>query len=642
MNQRRKVSIFLSLILVLSFVFGSFGESAFAEAGDKTIRLVHLNDIHARVAENEREGAMGFAKLKTVLDGLKKENPNTLVISAGDTFHGTTEVNVSQGEAMTKFMNMAGFDLMVPGNHDFNFGYERLLELKDMCNFPIITANVYEKSGETKFDAYTIKEVDGIKLGIFGLTTEETAFKTHPDNVKNVDFKDPVEEAKKAVEALKNEKVDLIVGVTHMGVEGTTKTTTEELIKKVDGIDLVIDGHSHEETNEKINNTLLVQAGSYTKNVGVLDLKFKDNKLVESKEKLIKYEEVKELEGDKEVAKALEDLKEANKEILGVVVGETKVDLDGERGDVRTKETNLGNLVADIMMASANGDIAFTNGGGIRTSKPAGKLTKGDIIEIVPFTNTLAVIEVTGQELLEGLERGVDSYPEEAGHFPQVSGIKYSFNPNKPVGSRVLGVEVKGEKLDLNKKYRLITNDFIAAGGDGYTMFEGKPFLEEGALLSDMFIAYLEKNKLIEPKLEGRVTIVDKPVEKPEVKELKIVANGKEVKLPEGMGEFVNKDGRILVPVRGLFEGLGHEVKWDQKTKEVKISEYVTIKIGQEELLVNGEKVKMDAKAEIKDSRTYVPVRFIAEALGYEVEYDKATNTVNMNLKVNEEVKPAA
>ncbi len=194
----------------------------------------------------------------------------------------------------------------------------------------------------------------------------------------------------------------------------------------------------------------------------------------------------------------------------------------GERAKARTGETNLGNLITDAMLAGvADADVAFANGGGIRASIPAGDVTFGDVITAFPFTNTLAVIEVSGKELMAALEHGVDLFPDEAGHFPHVSGMTYKFDPEKPVGSRIHSVMIKGQALDMSKTYKLVTNDFMADGGDGYTMFKGKTFVAEGGLLSDVLIEYFEKMKEVNPALEGRIVaekaaVVVVPEPKPE------------------------------------------------------------------------------------------------------------------------------
>lgn len=488
------------------------------KSNTKKITVAHLNDIHGRVKPDEREGAIGFGRLKTKIDELKAENPNVLLLNAGDTFHGTTLINVTEGKTMVNLMNKVGFDAMVPGNHDFNFGNDRLLELANMAEFPVLGSNIIkEADGTSDFTPYTIKEVDGIKVGIFGLTTDETKFKSHPKNTVGIKFDNAVKVAEKMVKELKEQGADVIIALGHLGIEGTTTMTSKEVLEGVKGIDLFIDGHSHEILNEMVGDALLVQADSYTKNIGIVELEVEDKKVTKKSASLFTYEEAQALVANEEIEEEIKKIDEINAPITEVVVGKATVDLEGERGKVRTGETNLGNLITDAMLKSTGAEIALTNGGGIRSSIKAGDIKVNDIFTAFPFTNTLAVIEVTGMEIINALERGVDSYPEEAGHFSHVAGMTYTFDPAKPVGNRVSEVLVKGKAIDLTKKYKLVTNDFIAAGGDGYTMFEGKPFVGEGGLLSDVLIEYMKEMGEVSPAIEGRVKVGKSPEVKPEL-----------------------------------------------------------------------------------------------------------------------------
>ena len=528
LRNKRFLSLFLTLALLVGIFGGLAPGVAFAD-GAKTITILHLNDIHGRVEANEREEAMGFALLKTKVDELRAANPNTLLLNAGDTLHGTTMINVTEGQTMIDLMNLVGFDAMVPGNHDFNYGYTRLLELNKMAKFPILAANVVNEKEESLFEEYTIKEVDGVKVGIFGLATDETKFKSHSKNTIGVDFTNAVEASKKMVAKLKAEGADVIIALAHLGIEGTTTMTSKEVAEKVEGIDLIVDGHSHEILNKLVGDTLIVQADSYTKNIGIVNIEILDGKIVNKTATLFGYEEALELTPNVEVAALIEKINEINAPIIDVVVGKTTVDLAGERVDVRTGETNLGNLIADAMIKATNADIAFANGGGIRASIPAGEVKVKDILGSFPFDNILAVVEVTGAEIMEAVEIGVNKYPEEAGHFLHVAGMTYSFNPAAEVGARVKEVLVGGEALDLGKTYKLVTNDFIAAGGDGYTMFKGKTVIAEGGLLSDVLIEYFKEAKEVAPVVEGRAVKVEevvKPVEKP-VEEVVIEAGFK-------------------------------------------------------------------------------------------------------------------
>ena len=514
LRNKRIVSWVLSLVLVLGIMVMPSGVVFAAE--NQTLTIVHVNDVHGRLAEDDFEGAIGYAKLKTKVDELRAEDPNLLFLNAGDSFHGTTLINVTRGETMVEAMNLMEFDAMVPGNHDFNYGYDRLLELKKMAEFPIIAANIVkEADGSTDFESYVIYTMDnGLKVGIFGLATDETKYKSHPDNTVGIEFTSAIEAGKKAVKELEDENVDFIIALVHLGDDTSSDNTSIKLAEQVEGIDVIVDGHSHTVLPEGnlVNDVLIVQAGSYTKNIGIVNLEFEDKVLTKSTAKLMPYEEAKDVEADQEILDIIEEIKLINEPIVSVVVGKTLVELDGLREHVRVGETNLGNLITDAMRDSTGADIAMTNGGGIRASIEAGDITIEDILTAFPFTNTLAVIEVTGAELMAALEHGVKDFPATAGHFPHVSGIKYTFNASMPVGERITSVLVGDEPVDLAKTYKLVTNDFMAAGGDEYTMFEGKPFVGEGGLLSDVLIEYVEKMGTLNPAVEGRIVATDVPV----------------------------------------------------------------------------------------------------------------------------------
>lgn len=520
-RNRRIVSLFLSLVLILGIMIGSV--PAFAEEA-KVLTIVHVNDVHGRLNIDEREGSIGLARLKTKVDELKAKNPNLLLVNAGDTLHGAIDINITKGETMVNLMNKIGFDAMVPGNHDFNYGYKRLLELKDKAEFPIIGSNIVkEANGKSDFEPYKIYDVDGIKVGIFGLSTEETKYKSHPSNTEGIKFESPVEVAKKMVKELKEKEVNVIIALAHLGVDESTESNVYDVAENVEGIDLIVDGHSHTELpkGEVKGDTLIVQAGSFLKNIGIVELEIAGGKINKKTAKLFGYNEGKDLKSDATIEEEIKKVEEINKPFKEAVVGKSKVNLVGEREVVRKGESNLGNLLTDAMVKATGADVALANGGGIRASIPAGDIKVGDILVSFPFTNTLAVIEVTGAEIVQALEHGVDMYPEDAGHFPHISGMTFKFDQSKPVGSRTSDININGKPVELDKKYKLVTNDFMASGGDGYTMFTGKPFIAEGGLLSDVLIEYFKEVGEVEPKMEGRVTVVEaakteeKPVEKP-------------------------------------------------------------------------------------------------------------------------------
>jgi 2',3'-cyclic-nucleotide 2'-phosphodiesterase (5'-nucleotidase family) len=470
------------------------------------ITIVHTNDIHSRVSEGKYDG-MGYAKVATIVNHEKSMNTNVIVMDAGDAFHGQTISTLNDGESIVKIMNAVGYDIMTAGNHDFNYGQDRLLELADMADFPIVSANVFNADYTSYLPAYKIMEYDGVKVAIFGLATPATTFMTHPDNVIGLTFFDPIVIAKMMTAQLEDE-ADIIVCLSHLGVEG--KYTSEMVAEYVDGIDVIVDGHSHTvmETGKLINDTLIVQAGEYTKYVGIVNLELKDGMLMKSA-KLITKEEGVAMEADADIVALVDQIKAENEVITSVVVGSTDIHLDGERADVRTGETNLGNLITDAMLDETGADIAFTNGGGIRASIERGDITKGNVITVLPFGNYVVTKDLTGAQIVAALENGLTDYPEAKGAFPHIAGMDVVFDPSMDAGSRVVSVEVNGEAMDMEMLYSVATNDFLAAGGDAYEMFKEAVITGEYPGLDEILIEYIQMNGTEGSEVEGRILPID-------------------------------------------------------------------------------------------------------------------------------------
>ena len=507
-KNKRILSFFLSMALVIGILVGAVPASA--ESTTK-LTIVHVNDVHGNVTD-DGENIIGFAKLKTIVDDLKAENPNVLLLGGGDMIHGTNLVTLSKGEVMINLMNALKFDASAIGNHEFDYNTERLLELKEKAKFPFLGANIVKKDGsKAEFEEYVIKEFEGLKVGIFGLSTEETVYKANPTFFKDIEFSSPVEVAEKMVKKLQDEKVDIIIALAHLGLDEESKkagaTLSSDVAEKVKGIDVIVDGHSHTELPEGklVEDTLIVQANEHMKRIGIAELEIVDGKVVNKTAKLLDYEGIKEVTPNEEIKAEIEKVEEENKKVLETVIGKTTVKLEGERTVVRGSESNLGNLLTDAMLNLSGADVAITNGGGIRASIEAGDITLDNIHTVFPFSNYPVVIEVTGKALLEALEFGNDAYPEVAGKFPHVAGMAYKIDPNKEVGNRIVDLLVNGEKLDLDKKYKVVTNDFMSVGGDGYTMFEGAPVLAQYGLLSEVIAEYITELGEIAPEVEGRV-----------------------------------------------------------------------------------------------------------------------------------------
>ncbi|MEG0952249.1 MAG: 5'-nucleotidase C-terminal domain-containing protein, partial [Niameybacter sp.] len=461
-------------------------------AKETTIKILHTNDVHANVKDDGKE-IIGFAKFATFIEN-EKANGNVVVLDAGDMFQGLPFANMEQGHSMVDIVNQVGYDAMTIGNHEFDFGADNLMSLITKLNYPVISANVL-KGEEQVVKPYIVKDFEDVKVGVFGMSTPETAFKTHPDNVVGYSFEDIVKTAKATVETLKEtEKVDVVVMVSHLGLD-EGDYTSDLVAKGVEGIDVIVDGHSHTTLPEGrlVEETLIVSTGTALKDIGQVEIVVEDGKVVSKTPVLLDYAAFAEVAPKQEIVDAIAKVEEAQKPILEKVVGTTAVKLVGDREVVRTGESNLGQLATNAMLDLTGAQVAITNGGGIRASIEAGNITMNDMVTVFPFGNTIMVKEMKGSDILAALEYGVDSYPEQKGAFPHTAGITFTLNAYKEVGNRVSDVKVAGEALELDKMYTVATNDFMAAGGDGYTMFEAYPIKAEYNTLMDTLLAFVEK-----------------------------------------------------------------------------------------------------------------------------------------------------
>lgn len=497
MFKSRKFSLTLCFaLLVTLFPLGSFADGSVTTTKAPTDELVHINimhtnDMHGFYVEGSSDG-MGAAKLQTVINMVKQANPNTLLLDAGDAIQGHSLVTLNKGENGIKILNELKYDAMALGNHEFDYSAAKLAELRGKANFPMLAANVKTADGKLFAGDHIIKEVNGVKIGIFGITTPETLYMTHPDNVKGMKFEDPTETAKKEVETLKKMGATVIVCLAHLGDESQI-ASSDILAKNTKGIDIIIDGHSHSTYAEGklVNGVLIASTGEKTKNLGILDLTVKNGKIKTKRAGLFTKAASKDIKEDTAVATLVKTLNDANKTILDEVVATSPVALVGDRAKVRAGETNLGNMITASLLDISKADVALVNGGGIRTSIDKGPVTKGEVLAVLPFGNTVRVIEIKGSDLLAALEVGIDTYPTEKGAFPHIGGMSFTFDSKKPAGKRVVSAMVGTAPVDPEKTYKLATNDFIAAGGDGYVMLKGKKVVAEYGTMDQILIEYM-------------------------------------------------------------------------------------------------------------------------------------------------------
>ncbi|MGL5279768.1 MAG: bifunctional metallophosphatase/5'-nucleotidase [Cetobacterium sp.] len=516
MNKNLKVFGLMGLVLALSAC-----KALPPKDGEYELTLVHVNDVHGRAKEGKYDG-VGLARVATIAKALEqdKNNGKVLLIDAGDTMHGTTFATLTKGESMVETLNAAGLDYATLGNHDFNYGQDRLEELLSMQKYKTLAANVVDKTtGKPIAGTYDIRKIDGKKVGFFGLATPETYFKTNPNNVKNITIADPIATAKSVVAQMKKEGVKFIVVISHLGDDESTakKLQSIGLAEAVPEIDLIIDGHSHTELKEKkvVNGVTIVQTGEYAKNVGVVKVDFdKLKNKIEAIDYTLYTKNIimngdNPVSEDAKVKATIDEISRKQEMVTNVKVGETPILLEGDRAFVRTGETNLSQLITDAMLWKTGADVALTNGGGIRASINPGEVTVGDIISVLPFGNYVITKEVKGSDLQKAVENGIRSYPESLGAMAQVSGMTVKFNVKNPAYRRVLEIKVGNEKLDPNKTYVVATNDFMAAGGDGYSSLAGGKELGHYPALDEVLIEYIQK-----VGLEGRDKVVPRLIPK--------------------------------------------------------------------------------------------------------------------------------
>ncbi|WP_052323529.1 MULTISPECIES: 5'-nucleotidase C-terminal domain-containing protein [Lysinibacillus] len=511
---------------------------------------MHSNDTHANLAN--------IARKVTAVKEVRAKKPNALLLDAGDVFSGTLYFNEFKGQADLAFMNLMKYDVMTFGNHEFDLGatpegHQALVDFIKGSQFPFVSSNV-DFSKDTKFTGLftdfissepqngkiyngIIKEVNGEKVGIFGLTTAETKDISSPGSIA---FEDYITEAKKAVKAFEDKGVNKIIALTHIGFDDNPAYDNDQILaKSVEGIDVIVGGHSHTQLDKPVvvdkniagqakAATLIVQAYQYNDYLGTLDVTFNNKGVVVAHNgALLKVADYAE---DAQALATLKPFKDKVEELSNTETGASaSIALDNPRtgGDntkpsVRKNETPLGNLITDGMLKKAkqyNNDVimALQNGGGIRAGINQGPITVGEVITVLPFGNTLATMSLTGKELKEALEVSVGQYPAENGGFLHVSGAKVEFDSSKAKGQRIVKVSYmdgQGKYVEIqdNVTYTIATNAFTAKGGDGYDVF--KKAYEEGRVtdlgLSDWenLAEHITSLGTVNPKVEGRVVDV--------------------------------------------------------------------------------------------------------------------------------------
>ncbi len=511
---------------------------------DKDIVVLYVNDVHCGIEDN-----LGYQDLVTVKNAYEAMGHTVILVDNGDAIQGDIVGTLSKGEAIINIMNEAGFDVAVPGNHEFDYGMERFLELSNKADFDYVSCNFVDKNGEAVFEPYVIKEVDGVKIAFVGVCTPKTLTTSTPayfmdDNGEFIYSFEQDETGEKlyacvqeAVDGARAEGAQFVIALTHLGTEADCSPwMSTEVIENTTGIDAVLDGHSHsvwveEHVKDKDGNeVILTSTGTKLANIGVLTI---------SNDKTLHSTLVNDAVSEEETMQDVIDaVNEENEEIIDTVVAHTDVDLviadpATDERIVRVAETNLGDLCADAYRAMSGADIAFVNGGGVRSTINAGDITYGDIIKVHPFGNSMCMVEATGEEIYEALEMSANALPAEYGGFLQVSGLSFTIDVNveSPVvldenkmfvkvdgDARVKDIMVGEEPLDLEKTYTVACHDYLLLNmGDGYTMFADNNVLLDSVMIDNQVLINYIVDKLegtvgeeySDPYGEGRIKIVD-------------------------------------------------------------------------------------------------------------------------------------
>jgi 5'-nucleotidase / UDP-sugar diphosphatase len=492
------------------------------EYNELELTILHTNDIHSHYDSFEPWGEPlqgGAARLAVAIETVREEADNVLLLDAGDQFQGTLYYTVGGAGVVADVMNEIGYDAMVIGNHEFDSGPAELARFIELAEFPIISANTDASADVSLSETilpFAMFFYSNEPVAVIGLTSEHTAIASSPG--PNVHFLDMIDTAQQTVQELEAMGVNKIIALTHLGFDRDL-----ELAASVHGIDVIIGGHSHTNLDSYPTVTsslsdepvLVATAHEWGKQLGRLNVTFTAEGLVGAFDGMpIAIDES--IAEDPAMLDLLANYGDDINALMTTIVGATDVALNGAREDIRVRETNLGNLICDAMLWKTRGfntTLAIQNGGGIRASIPKGMITMGQVLEALPYGNQITVVGLSGEGVWAALEHGVGGVEDGAGRFPHVGGLRYGFDPTAEQGARVISVEVWDAvsetyaPIDLEARYQLATNNFIANGGDDYVVLAlSSERYDSGWLLSDALAEYLDEMSPVDPDVEGRIT----------------------------------------------------------------------------------------------------------------------------------------
>lgn len=493
----------VNILLGATILAGAGTVSAMAE--NVKITILGAGDVYQF---NESKGRGGFARLNAVAKAEKANNPNTLYVFDGDMLSPSILSGLDKGQNTVDLTNLVPFDIAVPGNHEFDFGVANFLEKMKASKYPWAAINITNADGSPieGLGGVIMKEMAGLKIALVPVAQDTTPEVSSSEDLK---FSPTVESAITAAGKARDEGADLVIGVVQ-----TNNANDRELIAS-HAFDVILSGDDHSYATAYDGVTAYVETSMDARFLSPIDLDVsieeKDGKRRVRWTPSFRFIDTATVEPDAETQTMVDALQAKLDENLGVVIGKTETPLDSRRNVVRTEESAMGNLITDAMREATSADIVLVGGGGIRADRTydAGtELTRKDILSELPFGNATVVTEIPGSQVLAALENGFSQVEDGAGRFPQVSGLEVVYDPTAPAGSRVASVMIGGSELDIDKLYKLATNDYMLSGGDGYGALGGGRVLIDsgnGNLMANDVMNYIESKGTVSPKVEGRI-----------------------------------------------------------------------------------------------------------------------------------------
>lgn len=557
----KKASLVVTLIFLftLALPFNILKVSATPSIlTDKSIQIVYINDFHGSVGASGKNP--GMVKLAGRIKEIKAENTanntSTVFLAGGDLFQGSAASNLTYGAIVNEFLMKAGLNASAIGNHEFDWGTDKIAEWASKGNYKFLASNIYDKTTGLPVswaDPYQIVTVEGVNIGLIGLTTPETAFKTLPENVKDIEFKDPNTCGTYWAKLLKSTKqADIVIAVTHLGAaQDSTGVITGEAADlanvKDSGIDAILCAHTHMAVCGTVNNIPVVQAYYNGRAIGKLNIKVPADgskititpgyeKLYDSKGYLTT------LPDDEATKKIYDDYMAALSKTLNAVVGKTVTDLTHDKS---AGVSILGEWTCEVMAKKAGTQIGITNGGGLRTSIKAGDITMGNLYEVMPFDNTLYKMDLKGSDLKRVIENGIMNTTV---GWVQLYGVKVYYDADKAAGDRITAMYLlDGTKIDMNKYYSVVTNDFMFTGGDNYDFTGAKNAVNTNLPIRDAMVEALESTLTTPLNYKYQNLLLDEPAPA-------AAASASEEELPK-TGSPIDTAVMILIGIAALASG---------------------------------------------------------------------------------------